>query len=369
MLLRITERGLYCEAGDFYVDPWLPVPRAVITHAHGDHARWGSERYLGSRQGERVMRTRLGSDASIRSVEWGEPVDVNGVRISLHPAGHILGSAQVRVEHRGEVWVVSGDYKTEPDPTCEPFEPVRCHTFITESTFGLPIYRWAPQTEVFAQIDAWWRANQAAGKASILYAYALGKAQRLLAGVDPSIGPIYEHGAVARLTDDYRATGVPLPPTRYAGAQPRGFDWSPALIVAPPSAHGTPWMRKFGSVSTAFASGWMRVRGQRRRRSVDRGFVLSDHVDWPALLQAIEATGAERVWVTHGYREPVVRWLRARGLEALAVASRWEGEEDSGDVEIAPEAGAEVPGDAAQPAEDGAGAGEPDQVPEGGPGE
>jgi len=377
--MRITERGLYCEAGGFYVDPWLPVERAVITHAHGDHARWGSERYLGSREGERVMRTRLGADAHIRAVDWGEVVDVDGVRVSLHPAGHILGSAQVRVEHRGEVWVVSGDYKTEPDPTCRAFEPVRCHTFITESTFGLPIYRWAPQTEVFAQIDAWWRANQAAGKASLLYAYALGKAQRLLAGVDPSIGPIHEHGAVSRLTQDYRDTGVPLPPTAYAGAQGRGHDWSQALIVAPPSAHGTPWMRKFGAVSTAFASGWMRVRGQRRRRSVDRGFVLSDHVDWPALLEAVDATGAERVWVTHGYREPVVRWLRARGLEALAVASRWEGEEDAGDVEIAPAAGEDVAAsedgspsgdgaaseegtaseDADRAGDDGAGAGEP----------
>jgi putative mRNA 3-end processing factor len=339
MLLRTTERGLYCEAGDFYVDPWMPVDRAVITHAHGDHARWGCRAYLAAREGERVLRTRLDSDARIRVVELGEPVDVQGVRVTFHPAGHILGSAQVRVEHRGEVWVVSGDYKTEPDPTCSAFEPVRCHTFVTESTFGLPIYRWTPQREVFAAIDTWWRANQEAGKASILYAYALGKAQRLLAGVDPSIGPIYEHGAVARLTADYRDTGVPLPPTRYAGGEPRGHDWSRALIVAPPSAHGTPWMRRFGAVSTAFASGWMRVRGQRRRRSVDRGFVLSDHVDWPSLLAAIDATGAERVWVTHGYREPVVRWLRERGIEAQAVASRWEGEEDSGDVEIAPETG------------------------------
>src|SRR3954451_23729753 len=338
MLLRTTERGLYCEAGDFYVDPWMPVDRAVITHAHGDHARWGCRAYLAAREGERVLRTRLGPDARIRVVDFGEPVEVDGVRVTFHPAGHILGSAQVRVEHRGEVWVVSGDYKTEPDPTCSAFEPVRCHTFVTESTFGLPIYRWTPQGEVFAQIDAWWRANQEAGKASILYAYALGKAQRLLAGVDPSIGPIYEHGAVARLTADYRETGVALPPTRYAGGEPRGHDWSRALIVAPPSAHGTPWMRRFGAVSTAFASGWMRVRGQRRRRSVDRCFVLSDHVDWPSLLSAIDATGAERVWVTHGYREPVVRWLRERGTEALAVASRWEGEEDGGDVEIAPEA-------------------------------
>jgi putative mRNA 3-end processing factor len=362
MLLRTTERGLYCEAGDFYVDPWMPVDRAVITHAHGDHARWGCRAYLAAREGERVLRTRLGPDARIRVVGFGEPVEVGGVRVTFHPAGHILGSAQVRVEHRGEVWVVSGDYKTEPDPTCSAFEPVRCHTFVTESTFGLPIYRWTPDREVFASIDAWWRANQEAGKASILYAYALGKAQRLLAGVDPSLGPIYEHGAVARLTADYRDTGVPLPPTRYAGGEPRGHDWSRALIVAPPSAHGTPWMRRFGAVSTAFASGWMRVRGQRRRRSVDRGFVLSDHVDWPSLLAAIDATGAERVWVTHGYREPVVRWLRERGIEAQAVASRWEGEEDAGDVEIAPEAGgggevgaADGAGDAGEPIDGGLG--------------
>jgi putative mRNA 3-end processing factor len=342
MLLSITDRGLYCEAGDFFIDPWLPVDAAVITHAHGDHARWGCRRYLGSREGKRVMRTRLGADASIRAAEFGEEVTINGVRVSLHPAGHILGSAQVRVEHRGEVWVVSGDYKTEPDPTCTPFEPVRCHTFITESTFGLPIYRWTPQGEVFAAINAWWRANQEAGKASVLFGYALGKAQRLLAGVDPSIGPIYAHGAVERLNHDYRDTGVPLPPTGYAGAMPRGHDWSRALVVAPPSAHGTPWLRKFGAVSTAFASGWMRVRGQRRRRSVDRGFVLSDHVDWPSLLAAVAATGAERVWVTHGYREPVVRWLREHGLEAQAIASRWEGEADERDVELAPEEAAEA---------------------------
>lgn len=327
MLLRATDRGLYCEAGDFHVDPWLPVERAVITHAHGDHARWGCNRYLASREGERVLRTRLGADARIRSVDFGEVVEVGGVRVSLHPAGHILGSAQVRVEHRGEVWVVSGDYKTEPDPTCTPFEPVRCHTFVTESTFGLPVYRWAPQAEVFAEIRAWWRANREEGRASILFGYALGKAQRLLAGLrEAPEGPIYTHGAVERLNADYRESGIALPPTTYAGAVPRGTDWAGALVVAPPSALGSPWMRRFGAASTAFASGWMRIRGARRRRAVDRGFALSDHVDWPSLLAAVEATGAERVWVTHGYREPVVRWLREHGLEAEAVASRWEGE-------------------------------------------
>jgi len=330
VLLRLTERGLYCEAGDFYVDPWLPVPRAVITHAHGDHARWGSERYLGSREGGRVLRTRLGPQAVIRDVEFGETIDLDGVRVSLHPAGHVLGSAQVRVEHRGEIWVVSGDYKTEPDPTCTPFEPLRCHTFITESTFGLPIYRWRPQTEVFEDIRGWWRANATAGRASMLFAYALGKAQRLLAGLreDP-VGPIYTHGAVERLNRDYRESGVALAPTTYASGLSRGHDFSGSLIVAPPSAAGSTWLRRFGALSTGFVSGWMRVRGTRRRRSIDRGFALSDHVDWTSLLSTIAATEATTVWVTHGYREPVVRWLSERGVNATAVASRWEGEGES----------------------------------------
>lgn len=330
MLLRVTDQGLYCEAGDFYIDPWEAVDRAVITHAHGDHARWGSRLYLAAREGERVLRTRLGDDAPIRTIPYGETIERHGVRISLHPAGHILGSSQVRIEYRGEIWVVSGDYKTEADPTCTPFEPIRCHTFVTESTFGLPIYRWAPQAETFAEIRAWWRQNRAEGRACVLLAYALGKAQRLLAGLaDAGIGPIYTHGAVERLNQAYRESGVPLPPTTHALRRARGESWAGALIVAPPSALGSPWLRRFGSPSTAFASGWMRIRGARRRRALDRGFTLSDHVDWPSLLRAIDATGAERVWVTHGYREPVVRWLREQGLEAEAVASRWEGELDT----------------------------------------
>ena len=334
-LLRLAERGLYCEAGDFYIDPWQPVQRAVITHAHGDHARWGSDRYLSSREGAAVLRTRLGPGATIRAVDYGEAIDVNGVRVSLHPAGHILGSAQVRVEHHGEVWVASGDYKTQPDPTCSPFELVRCHTFITESTFGLPIYRWPPDSEVFDAMRAWWRSNRDHGRASLLFGYALGKAQRLLAGLaGADVGPIYTHGAVERLNRDYRHTGVRLADTRYASEMPRGHDFAGSLIVAPPSAAGSLWVRRFGTISTGFASGWMRVRGARRRRAVDRGFVLSDHVDWPSLLATIEATGAERVWVTHGTREPLVRWLSERGVDARAVASQWKGEEDTDPVEV-----------------------------------
>jgi putative mRNA 3-end processing factor len=334
VLLQTTDRGLYCAPGDFHIDPWLPVDRAVITHAHGDHARWGSRSYLAARYGERVLRTRLGPDAQIQTVAYGEPLDLNGVRVSLHPAGHILGSAQVRVEHRGEVWVASGDYKTEPDPTCTPFEPLRCHTFVTESTFGLPIFRWTPQAEAFGDIRGWWRANREAGRASIVFAYALGKAQRVLAGlVDVDEGPIFTHGAVERLNEDYRASGITLPKTTHAASQPRGFDWTGALVVAPPSAGGSPWLRRFGAASTAFASGWMRIRGTRRRRSVDRGFVLSDHVDWPALTATIAVTGAERVLVTHGYREQLARWLSERGIDAHAVASGWKGEFDEGDEE------------------------------------
>ena len=327
-LLKLTARGLHCEAGDFYIDPWEPVDRALITHAHGDHARWGSRSYLAASEGERVLRTRLGADAAIETIQYGQTRDIGGVRVSFHPAGHILGSAQIRVEHRGEVWVVSGDYKTDPDPTCTPFEPVRCHTFITESTFGLSIYRWCPQREVFDDIIDWWSANAAAGRASVLFGWALGKAQRVLAGLlDAAVGPIYTHGAVERLVRDYREAGIALPPTAHAASLPPKHDFAGSLIVAPPSAAGSTWMRRFGDVSTGFASGWMQVRGTRRRRAVDRGFVLSDHVDWPSLLAAIDATGAQRVWVTHGFREPVVRWLNERSIEAVAVASRWEGEE------------------------------------------
>jgi putative mRNA 3-end processing factor len=274
----------------------------------------------------------------IESVGYGEPVSFHSVRISLHPAGHVLGSAQVRLEHRGQVWVVSGDYKAEPDPTCAPFEPLRCDTFVTESTFGLPIYRWRPQAQVFAEIEAWRMANSEKGKASLLFAYALGKAQRVLAGLSPAAGPIYTHGTVERVTSIYRSQGVALPPTVHAvSAGVR--DWAGSLILAPPESNGTPWVRRFGAISTGFVSGWMRIRGARRRRSLDRGFVLSDHADWPALLHTIAATGASSVWVTHGYRSPLVRWLQEKGLDARAVETRFESEQDeTGPAEIPAEA-------------------------------
>jgi len=315
-LLELTPSGLCCPAGDFYIDPWRPVDRAIITHAHADHARPGSRRYLAAKSCEDVLRCRLGQDIDLRVLDYGERIDVNGVTVSLHPAGHVLGSAQVRLERDGDVAVVSGDYKRQADATCAPFEPVRCRTFVTESTFGLPIYRWDEPRAVFAEIDAWWRVNAAAGEASLLLAYALGKAQRLMAGVDASIGPIYTHGATERVTRAYRDSGVSLPATIPLGEGKRGPNLAGSLVIAPPSAEGTPWAKKLGPYSAAVASGWMRVRGTRRRRSVDRGFVLSDHADWPGLLDTIRETGAENVLVTHGSSTSLVRVLRELGLKA-----------------------------------------------------
>ena len=326
MLIVRRQEGLYCEAGDFYVDPWRPVARAVITHAHADHARSGHGRYVAAAPAEGVLRARLG-DISLATLAYGEALNVNGVRVSLHPAGHVLGSAQVRIEHRGEVWVISGDYKVEPDPTCAPFEPVRCHTLVTESTFGLPIYRWPPAAEVFASIDGWWAQNAQAGRASVLFCYAFGKAQRLLAGVDASIGPIVCHGAIEPLNRAYRAAGVALPPTRLVSEVTDRTEFGRALVLAPPSAGGTAWMKRFPDPSDAFASGWMAVRGARRRRAMDRGFVLSDHADWPGLQSAIGASGAQRVFVTHGYVPVMVRWLAEQGLDAQAFETEFGGDE------------------------------------------
>ncbi len=287
------------------------------------------QQYLCSVPSEGVLRRRMSEGANIESLPYGEVRHINGVKISLHPAGHILGSAQVRIEHQGQVEVVSGDYKTDPDPTCAPFEPIKCHLFVTESTFGLPIYHWPAESEVFADVNAWWRSNQSQGKASLLMGYALGKAQRALAGVDPSIGPIFLHGAVQSLTEDYRRAGVALPKTGLVMEQPKDFDWSQSLLIAPPSVHGSVWLRRFGDVSTAFLSGWMAVRGARRRRAVDRGFVLSDHADWAGLHRAIRATEAEEVWVTHGYTAAMSRYLNEQGINAKPLVTSFEGEQDA----------------------------------------
>ena len=331
-LVVLRPQGLYCPPGDFYIDPWRPVERAVITHAHGDHARTGHAHYLAASPGAGVLRTRLGP-IDLQALDYGEAIDHHGVRVSFHPAGHVLGSAQVRLEHGGRVWVASGDYKfmdasvEDVDPTCPPFEPVRCDVFITESTFGLPIYRWQPQRAIFADVDAWWQANADAQRASVLFCYAFGKAQRVLAGVDASIGPIFCHGAVEPLNRAYRAAGVALPPTTLVSEVTDRTLFRRGLVLAPPSAAGSPWMKRFGDYSDAFASGWMLLRGARRRRALDRGFVLSDHADWPGLHAAIAASGASRVIVTHGQVPVMVRWLCENGLDAEAFETEY-GDDD-----------------------------------------
>jgi putative mRNA 3-end processing factor len=326
-LLEFSPAGIYCPAGDFYIDPWKPVSRALITHAHSDHARPGSEVYVAHRDSEAVLRLRLGAHIHLRTVDYGQVFHKDGVELSFHPAGHIFGSAQIRVAHRGEVWVVSGDYKTEDDGLVPAFAPVQCHTFITESTFGLPVFRWKPQPEVYAELNQWWQQNQADGLTSILCGYSLGKAQRLLAGLDPSLGPVYAHGAIEATHQALRQAGLALPETL---PLPTGKKLPPgSLVLAPPAVLESNWLTKFAPCATGYASGWMNLRGNKRRQAVDRGFVLSDHADWPGLLSAIAATGAERVLVTHGYTDIFSRYLREQGLDAQAVETLFEGEQST----------------------------------------
>ena len=330
-LLEPTVNGLYCRAGDFYIDPSRPVDRAVVTHAHTDHARWGCRRYLAAAPGERLLRMRMNADAEFEFLGYGQSIRIGGVRISLHPAGHILGSAQVRLEFRGRVALVTGDYKLGNDPTCSSWEPVPCHLMVTETTFGLPIYRWPAVESVREEINLWWRQSQDQGKCCVLYGYAVGKSQSLLAGLDTTIGPIFTHGAVEKGTQAYRDSGIDLPATCHVGSVQAKRDWKGPMVVAVASAHGTTWVRKCGRVSTAMASGWMAVRGARRRRSMDRGFVVSDHVDWQSMLTAIDLCNPETVWATHGYSAAVARFLNEQGRRSAAVLpSRPRTDEDDG---------------------------------------
>jgi len=331
-LVQLRPEGLYCPAGDFYIDPWRPVPVAVVTHGHGDHARAGMGCYHTSAEGLPILRWRLG-EQDYRAHGYGTPFALGSARVSLHPAGHVLGSSQVRIEAGGQVWVASGDYKRQPDPTCSPFEVVPCDTFITEATFGLPIYRWPAAADVAREIVQWRDHCAGRGEAAILYCYALGKAQRLLAELKPYAGrPVYLHGAIAAGVDVYRQAGIDMADTRLVidadGATPAArAGFAGELILAPPSAAGSAWLRRFRRAQQGFASGWMRLRGNRRRRNMDRGFVVSDHADWPGLLRTIRETGASRVIATHGDTHALVRTLNEAGVAAQALATRYGDEE------------------------------------------
>ena len=326
-LIEFRDKGLYVAPADVYIDPWKPVNKALITHGHSDHARYGSKAYIATHAALPVIKHRLGSHIKANGVDFGEEIRINGVKFSFHPAGHIIGSAQIRVEYRGEVWVVSGDYKVEPDGVSEEFESVKCHAFITESTFGLPVFNWRPQTEIVDDINAWWRGNKEEGRVSILAAYSLGKAQRIINNVDHSIGRIFTHGAVENVNEVLRRQGIDLKETTRVvqGQKPEEYEGS--LVIAPPSAVDSAWSKKFKDYSSGVASGWMAMRGTRRRRSADRGFVLSDHADWEGLLSAINATGAERVFVTHGYTDIFSRYLNSLGYDAAIVKTEYTGDE------------------------------------------
>jgi putative mRNA 3-end processing factor len=326
-MLAETPAGLFCEAGRFHIDPWGPVERALITHAHGDHARAGSQAYLCADSCRPLLERRFGPDAAVESLPYGKAIRLGDVTVSFHPAGHILGSAQIRIAAAHETWVLAGDYKRAADPTCDPFEPVPCDTFITESTFGLPIYRWDSTDTVIAEIVEWWDHNRVENRTSVLFCYTIGKVQRILAELARVTDrPAFVHGMMLPAIETYREAGIRMLPVASATEQPRGRKFAGELVLAPLSARGTPWMRRMGDHSDAFASGLMRVRGVRRQRAFDRGFALSDHADWPALLGTIVETGAPRVLVTHGYSEPLARHLRESGLNAGVIRTAWEGE-------------------------------------------
>ncbi len=327
-MLHATAEGLFCAAGAFHVDPDGAVDLAILTHAHADHARPGAARYVCAAPGVPALRHRLGPGVVIDSWAYGERHQVGAVEVSLHPAGHVAGSAQVRVHDGRETWVISGDYKRQADPTCAPFEVVPCDTFVSEATFALPIYRWPEVDEVVADLAAWIAGNRDARRPTVLYAYSLGKAQRVLALLADRVPePILVHGAVAVMVEAYRAAGITLPAVEAVLEGTRGAATRGRVVIAPPSAMNTPWLKRFPDAATAMLSGWMRVRGARRWKGVDRGFVLSDHADWPALLDTVAATGARRVLATHGYADVLARACAERGLEAGVIDARVHGEE------------------------------------------
>ncbi|UZD23571.1 ligase-associated DNA damage response exonuclease [Algoriphagus halophytocola] len=327
-LLIFNSKGIYCPKAQVYLDPWKPVKNAIITHGHSDHARAGHKNYLTHHSNIPIIKHRLGA-INVQGVNWNESFQINGVTFSLHPAGHILGSSQVRVEYKGEVWVFTGDYKDEDDGVAVPYYPVKCHTMITECTFGLPTFKWKPQSKVFGEINQWWENNKKEGKTSVLFGYSLGKAQRILKHLDSSIGKIYTHGAIENMTEVIRPQ-LDLPETQLVTRDTTGKELLGNMVVAPPSAHGSPWMRKFVPFETGTCSGWMAFRGARARRSTDKGFVLSDHCDWKGLLQSIKASETERVICTHGYTDIFSKYLREVGYEASVENTGYEGEnEDS----------------------------------------
>jgi len=350
-LIKATDTGLECRAGGFVIDPWKTTHTAFITHAHADHARPVASTYYASESSVPLLKKRLGDDKDIRGLAFGQRMRFGDTIVSLHPAGHVLGSAQIRVQRQDDVWVFTGDFKRDDDPSCEAFELVPCNTFITEATFALPVYRWQPGAVIAAEIWQWWQAMQKAERPAVLFAYSLGKAQRVLSELTAFTDRVvYVHGAVEPLTNLYREAGINMLPTQAIDLKDRSVDYRGQLIIAPPGASGSSWMRRFPKASTGFCSGWMRIRGNRRRRGYERGFVLSDHADWPGLIDTIEQTGAKRILATHGQSATLVRFLQERGLDASALKTDYTGEDtsadDTGEVEKTSDARSDIRTDA-----------------------
>jgi putative mRNA 3-end processing factor len=325
-LIEFTNKGLYCSIGDFYIDPWQKVDKALITHAHSDHARWGMGFYFAQIDNIPILKHRLGSDIQISGVSYDEKLRINGVNVSFHPAGHIIGSSQIRVEYQGEVWVISGDYKIENDGISEVFEPIKCHHFVTESTFGLPVFKWRHDQEVFNEINTWWAYNQQKKTNTVITCYSLGKAQRIIQGLDFNLGKVFAHAAIYNMQQVICDYVKPLKRVERMEANTDKSNLKSSLILVPPGASGSSWMKKLEPYVLGVASGWMSLRGTRRRYAADRGFVLSDHADFNGLLRAIDATQAENIYVTHGYSHVLAQYLSNKGLHAQVVKTAYEGE-------------------------------------------
>ena len=326
-LIKFTSKGIYCAQGDFYIDPWKPVNYAVTTHGHSDHVKSGNKAYLCHELTKSILNHRLGPDLNIQTLPYHKQITINGVKLSLFPAGHVIGSAQIRLEYKGEICVISGDYKVEYDGISTQFEPVKCHTFVSESTFGLPIYKWQPQQEVFAQIKDWISGNRDKNKTSVLTAYSLGKAQRLMKGLE-GYGDIYVHSSIANLNEGFLHSGVNLPETIRITPETRKEELQKGIVIVPPALSDGRWIKTLTSPATAVCSGWMQVRAGRRWQSADAGFALSDHADWPGLLSAIKATEAERVYITHGFTATFSKYLNEIGIESEEVKTQYGNEEE-----------------------------------------
>ena len=325
-LLAFNDKGIYCAKADVYIDAWRPVNKAIITHGHADHSRYGHKKYITHHQNIPIIKQRLGN-VNLKGLDWNESFSINNVKFSLHPAGHIIGSSQVRVESKGEVWVYTGDYKIENDGISGQFTPIKCHSLITECTFGLPVFKWQPQEEIFHQINAWWAENKNDKMTSVILGYSLGKAQRILNYLDTSIGKIYTHAAIENMTNVLR-TSHNFPKTERITKDTKKQDLIGNIVIAPPSTQGSPWIRKMVPYVTGSASGWMSTRGARRRRAIDKGFALSDHADWDGLLSAIKSTECEKVICTHGYTDIFAKYLKSLGYDARTEQTQFEDEVD-----------------------------------------